>query len=227
MNISWQWMLEGRHIIVLPSYIQHMEDFLSRRVDEVEKAIAQAETEGEKQSYYILVQYEIPESQRFLRESYLIALMAFLEGRLRWLCNEIAKTSDGVDRPPNEHELGRNTLDKIKEYLTKKAKIPFNFGKSAQWQEINNYKKVRDDLVHNGGIPNKSKGYVASTPLLVIKHRQIFIKKGFCEEATEAVSGFLNELVRFVVDHKKRIVSEANQTTSQEANEDIRRLPIE
>lgn len=209
VDLFLEWFTEGRHTIVLPSYLQHMEDFLDSRQLEAEGELERATSEGDKSHLNTLLQYEVPESRRFLRESYVITLIAFSEGRLRWLCKRVYEESSNISKSPEQYGLHRSTLKRIKRYLTHEAKIGFDFGKSAHWQDILNYKKIRDDLVHNGGYVNKSEDYIKTAAAVGVDRGRIRLSGRFCEEATDAVAAFLDELVFHTIEHQNRHQGEA------------------
>jgi len=85
-------------------------------------------------------------------------------------------------------------------FLIKVQRISFSLGKSAEWAKIQNYRILRNCIVHNEGKLNertnsydKLKKYVECNPTLSLSKYgdEIILDRGFCEEMIDIVERFL------------------------------------
>jgi len=91
---------------------------------------------------------------------------------------------------------GQNDIDRAKTYLTKVVRIHFP-SDAPEWQEIQNYRMLRNCIVHNqgkmeeGARGQKLREYIARQKNLSLYGDEVYFDKGFCEEAFETIRKFL------------------------------------
>ncbi|MDR7131367.1 hypothetical protein J2X69_003728 [Algoriphagus sp. 4150] len=101
---------------------------------------------SEKHREISLISYDFPNG---FRASFLTQLFSFLEFELKNICY-YHSTKNGLDFSINHVNSG-SEFDKIKTYLTKKAKIELN-KLNSEWEFIKNIKLVRNLLIHHQGL---------------------------------------------------------------------------
>jgi hypothetical protein len=82
--------------------------------------------------------------QNILRRSYFVNLFSFLETKLVLICKE-RKPKDIVLKISDT--TGYNQLDKVKVYITKVLQMRFPTN-TQEWQEIQNYRRLRNCIIH-------------------------------------------------------------------------------
>lgn len=133
--------------------------------------------------------------QNLLRQSFFVALFSYFETKLVNECNE--------RKPSNQALLlsdisGKDDLTKVRTYFRKVLKFPFPTNTSG-WQEIQNFRRIRNLIVHNKGKLSTIKNdeiekYLKDSPYLEIIEDEIFIKTGFCLHALKSFKSFLLKL---------------------------------
>ncbi|OGO30514.1 MAG: hypothetical protein A2Z29_11030 [Chloroflexi bacterium RBG_16_56_11] len=136
---------------------------------------------------------------RILRNSFFVSAISLLEYELNLLCSRLKKD---YDIRINLSDFRGGTLEQIRKYL-QNARLAFPLN-NRNWQEINNYYKLRNCIVHVNGlvmelehkdrinlIPYlKRKGLVSQDTI----KQEIALTKSFCEEVIGTIQNFLIEL---------------------------------
>ena len=130
------------------------------------------------------------------RSSFFVSLYSFLESSLVNEC--LARKT--------EHTLlsfsdiaGRSEMDKARTYFTKVLGVRFP-SDTTEWQEIQDYRRLRNCIVHNRGrlednSDPKLCNYVAGKNSLRCIENEVLLEKEFCREAYETIRTFLRELI--------------------------------
>jgi uncharacterized protein YutE (UPF0331/DUF86 family) len=210
-----------RQIEFFDNYLHMMEKFLESHIDSWEKELEQYPKDykpNPDQIYQIgemTVKVdpvaedireikdrirELEEYANLLRKSFFISLYTFLETRLNQECVRRAKYS--IDTTIALSDLYGRGIDRAKTYLVKVLGSTFPFGTSQEWEEIKQYAKLRNSIVHNDG---KIKKY--NLQKYVEKHDElyfdgypgkwVFLTKGFCRTALSTIESFLSALYRY------------------------------
>ena len=126
------------------------------------------------------------EFEHILRESFFTALYASFESYMVGMCDE--------------HIPSRKTnkVSKAVRLLVEDASIRCSLLRSPEWKEIDNYRILRNCIVHDNGslTPHtkerrKLEDYVLSKrPLLRLSYNSIFLSRQFCEEAVDVIDVF-------------------------------------
>ncbi len=81
-----------------------------------------------------------------------IQLYSMMEVELYSFCNHWSEFSNEIYKV--KELKGNNDIDRVKMYLTKSMRIKNAF-KSSEWKFVENYREVRNKLVHNNGYISK------------------------------------------------------------------------
>lgn len=177
--------------------------------EERNRARDEDDYEAEYEHYYEPSPREVEEQLRerlndigdfanLLRSSFFVSLYSFLESRLIKEC-ESRKGAD-VQRSLSK---GDNDLEKFQNYFADVLQIYFP-GDTPQWQEIQNYRDLRNCIVHNhgklAGLRKSSadrlcKYIRGKEDLLSISGDEVFLNAAFCSEAFETVKRFFCLLI--------------------------------
>lgn len=162
----------------------------------------------EREQYYEPSPREVDEQLRdrlsdidrfanLLRSSFFVSLFSFLESRLIKECESRKGTHILLSLSDIR---GHHDLDRLQKYFAKVLQIYFP-GDTTQWQEIQNYRVLRNCIVHNHGTlsgfgdAKRLRDYVDRKPDLLISGDEIFLNAAFCSEAVETVKGFFCLLI--------------------------------
>jgi hypothetical protein len=135
----------------------------------------------------------IDDFANLLRSSFFVSLYSFLESRLMKEC----QSRTGADVTLSLSDI--RGLERIKKYF-KKVQIYFP-SDTTQWQEIQNYKVLRNCIVHTRGRlsdfgnAKQLEKYIRRKSGLHISGDEIFLNAAFCSEAFETVKGFFCLLI--------------------------------
>jgi hypothetical protein len=153
-------------------YLVIMEGFLETESEEY----------PENHPYYSMVF----EFENILRESFFAALYASFESYLVGMCDE--------------HISSRKTnkVSKAVHLLVENESVRSSLYRSPEWKEIDNYRILRNCIVHDSGslTPHtkerrRLEDYVLSKrPLLRLSYNSIFLSRQFCEEAVDVIDVF-------------------------------------
>lgn len=135
---------------------------------------------------------------KILRRSLFVSLYAVLESILNNECSSRRKPEILLALS----DIRGDGIERAKIYLEKVLKMNFP-SRSVEWQEIRNFSKLRNCLVHNSGnlsgLRNRDdaealKRYVLSRLQLQIEVDEILLERGFCYEALNIIGRFLYKL---------------------------------
>ncbi|MBI4738819.1 hypothetical protein HY772_04620 [Candidatus Woesearchaeota archaeon] len=126
------------------------------------------------------------------QRSYFTTMYSFLESELIKEC--LHQKSDNVLLTLADLS-GQNEIDKVKIYFTKVLKIPFP-SNTPEWQEIQNYRMLRNCIVHNRGRVDDDKNrrlqdYITQQENLRLSSGNVILSKSFCLEASNTIKTFL------------------------------------
>ena len=96
-----------------------------------------------------VVEIEVEFINRF-RSATIIQLYSFLEVELKVYCQKHSK--ENFKEYSINDLKGSNEIDKIKKYLKQSANI--DLGKLPEWNFINNFRRIRNKIVHNESLVN-------------------------------------------------------------------------
>lgn len=182
-------------------YIGFMEEFLEteeiKQKDGLEKILSAADPNN----LIVLDRSFWPgrtdEFAGILRRSFFISLYSFFENLLISECNS---------RENNEIPLvfkdiyAHDELQKVAKYFTKVLQIDFP-NTTSQWEAIQNYRIIRNCVVHAQGRLNELKNdgdrqkllkYFDKNTNVILKEEEIYLKRGFCDEVLQNIETFLN-----------------------------------
>jgi hypothetical protein len=91
---------------------------------------------------------EIDGFANLLRSSFFVSLYSFLESRLKKECQ--SRKSAHIAATLSDISGHKNELDRFKKYFAEVLQIYFP-GDTTQWQEIQNYRVLRNCIVHTRG----------------------------------------------------------------------------
>lgn len=210
-------MIDLGPIVFFRDYLASMETFLedeSQKHSENLRALEERMKLGElaepsdpgqmpaemEYDYYQRVMIE--EFINILRKSFFVNLYAALESRLIKECHyhEERKQTGESRTKRSLSDTSGSVVQKAMTYLEKVQCINFSRGESMEWAEIQNYRVLRNCIVHNGGRLNertrkrgKLRKFIDRKPTLSLSEYddEIILGKGFCEEAVNTVERFL------------------------------------
>ena len=145
---------------------------------------------------------QVDDFANLLRQSFFISLCAFLEARLNNEC-ESRKKEDGTIKLAL-HDIYSKGINRAKTYLVKVLGGSFPFGRSAEWQEVQRYIKIRNCIVHKEGRitgDNKLKRYIDSKQNIsyssALGEDSVVLGKGFCNEALSTIGKLLRSMLYY------------------------------
>jgi len=189
------------------NYLTVMEKFLKEYSQDFQKEIGEhleklSRTEKQEYLVYHADEYETIEKDfpRVLRYSCFTLLYSLLETNLEHIC-DFVKSNKSLALAPRD--LAGKGIERSRIYLKKVANVEFP-DSTSEWNEIKNYNRIRNCIVHRQGIlidsedSRKVEEYIGSKENLEVFNdghlEKIEIKQGFCEEATKVVLIFFKQL---------------------------------
>jgi len=130
-----------------------------------------------------------------VRKSLFLSAYNFLEALLNWGCNF---REEKWNLNISLNDLNGKGVNRARKYLIKVMNI--GFPDAPHWQEIQNYNKLRNCIVHNDGkLVGTSdeevlKKYIENNSYLKIDFGEVFIERGFCENVFETIEKFSKQL---------------------------------
>jgi len=131
-----------------------------------------------------------------LRQSYIVALMSGTERYLVQVCSDVGAIRG---TPIDLGDFTRGTVAHAREFLTKNA--AFSTPVPATWVLVAGVYRLRNIVVHNGGILNSANKarvseFVRQTqaPGLKFESASVEIMREFCQFAHKRIAEFFNEL---------------------------------
>ncbi len=181
----------------ISEYITKMEAYLLEATDQFVASVGEV---GENNvGDYQFYRDEFP---YILRNSFFVSAYSLLEFDIDFICKEL-KTKKKI--PINLSDLSGDLMKRLKLYFKLAAvEYPFN---NKIWEEINNYSKLRNCIVHSNGLLKKDdKDYEALIKYVkeksLAKERYIIsdeaaeleigLTKAFCEEAVDTMEKFID-----------------------------------
>jgi hypothetical protein len=147
-----------------------------------------------------------------MRESFFISLFAYFENKLISECRSLKPNVILLDI--DDIRAG-DVIERVKKYYTKVLRVKFPTN-SAEWETIQDYRRIRNCIVHAHGSPDEMKDKKDRVQLqrfvnknenirLIRKEVEpisfaksngdIYIERGFCEEACQTMRAFLIDLL--------------------------------
>ncbi len=191
-------------------YMKFMEEFLEEEKKKEDKNIEKALSEISSGDSEIAIMFlpKIFEFADMLRKSFFVTLYSFFESKLVQECrlrknNEIALTFDDIRAPDD--------IERVKKYFTKVLRSDFP-SNSPEWETIQNYRVVRNCIVHAQGRIDELKDkkdreklqrFVNKNGMISLSRNEedqiaffrnngeIYIHRGFCEDACKTIGSFL------------------------------------
>jgi hypothetical protein len=133
--------------------------------------------------------------EQILRQSYFVALCAYLESRLIRECRHRRESQDEILFAPR-----RKVLKEAMRYLVRRGIQDLRRGREGRdWKEITEYCRLRNCIVHgNGDLTDQFsdrealRAYIEGTPSLSLSSFDEVILSGhFCQEATDTIDRFV------------------------------------
>lgn len=196
--------LEG-YLKVTEEYLQKARSEFNTRLDEELKLIP-SEERDEFNEFYGELDWNYAEVfPRIMRSSFFVAAYSLLEHKMDIICMYIQK-EQGI--PTNWRDSRGSTIDQFKRYC-KRAGLSLTYD-DQNWQEINNYRIIRNCIVHNRGL---IKGVRQERELQAYANRkniiedlmvglsirsqlQIVLTKEYCKDVTKTIWAFLNNVLK-------------------------------
>jgi len=143
-----------------------------------------------------------------LRSSFFVAAYFVFEVGLIRCCNLLDYQRLTLQEQARRSKVG---IVHAREYL-KNAGVEFTRSSASEWEEIQNYRKLRNCIVHNEGAltgwadSEHLKRYASRKPHLELRKRaetfvemsreydKIVVRKGFCEKVLQTMDSFLHQL---------------------------------
>ncbi|MGB3346530.1 MAG: hypothetical protein WBA71_04670 [Candidatus Humimicrobiia bacterium] len=197
------------YLFILENYTKDLEILLEKKIKEF-KEMADKEIENlknltfEEKNHYIdslIDEYHMLKKAytNFLRTSVFIACFSLLEHELIFLCEQVQKKKNPKTKFKNFKKRG-GIIYRTKDYIEKEAKISLS-NQKLLWDDLNNYRLIRNILVHNQGRFDNSKRvkkveeFVNNKNWLELdKLNRIQFKKGFLKEVKKTIEDFSKEL---------------------------------
>lgn len=205
---SWDFSVANGEIVIFEHYLELMEGYLASETKKYsesrEEAIRKGEIKvddetGPEPDYDSYMLEVIRSTEQVLRKSLFVSLFSFLENTLVEDCRA-RKHYDKEIVLRLEDLTGKNDIDKVKVYWKKVLRMEFP-SDTPEWSAIQNYKSLRNCIVHAGGKVGslkengdreKLEKFIHATATLeLMSHGDIVVLKEFCDEALETIQRFL------------------------------------
>ncbi len=186
-----KWIHFLTDIMRFEDYINFMEEFLEVEKTQQEENLEKINAEADPNDLIVLdkrIWYaQTDEFAGILRKSFFISLFSFFENRL------ISEYRSGRN---SEYDT-RGELQRAINCFTKDSQIVFPNGVP---DAIQIYRIIRNCIVHAQGKLNELKNqgdqqkllkYLKKNANVVLVKEEIYLKKGFCEEALQNIEAFL------------------------------------
>lgn len=197
------------------NYLTNLDSFISKQIDhqraQIKKSpeIKQSDNDDENlsepvwqilESEIILEMYE-SFSNLFLK-SFLISLYTFLEANLAERCRTIEKKHS---YSLSLRDLSGTGINQSMNYLIKVHHINYALAKSTEWEEIQNIRRLRNCIVHNGGILSENaerqlEDFIRNESTIQVQKdtKNIILSKQFCDQAIRLLEQFLHNIERAI-----------------------------
>ncbi len=207
-DASWDLSAASAEIGLFEQYLAVMEKFLEaetqKHTESLKDLIARGdinydEETGPDSNYDSHMLDLLSAFKDQLRKSFFVGVFSFLESELLSECHHRKTQHKDILLSLNDL-AGQNSVDKAVTYLTKVLRLD-NPSKFPEWNEIQNYKKLRNCIVHAQGRVDQMKsesdsrtlkGYIDQKKTLSLTlGEEVRLDKGFCEEALTTIGVFL------------------------------------
>ena len=193
MMISGTWELYRRFLDLVESHLETKWQDLLREIEQQAQQIDAKRRRDEFYEFHVVEEHlDHQELRAILTHSFFVASFALFENRLLKICKSAQQKSGN---PISVGDLGtRSPTDRAKTYLTKLGiHFPAN---TPEWVEINNYRKIRNRIVHQGGIlpPTDEVTQFAKAKQVVSSEWggiRLLLTRQFCDEAVSSFEHFL------------------------------------
>lgn len=138
---------------------------------------------------------EVDEFANILRQSFFTSLYGYWESQL-FLLSQSLRCYDPVAIPSRPHKS--HYMLNWPEQVLKRVGYPLKF---QIWRELNNYRMLRNCILHHEGkLDGDKKGkalnsYINSNPSLSLPKETVVLDKGFCEEVHQTIADFFTQLL--------------------------------
>jgi hypothetical protein len=194
----------------LEKYLDITEKYLQKAKDDFEAWINKEmdklspKERNEFGEFYSDTYWEYAETfPRILRSSFFVSAYSLLEHKLAITCGWLKKDKQ---IPISWSDIRGDTLEQFKLYC-KLAHLDLRYD-DQNWQEINNYRRIRNCIVHNRGLIEGStdekdlrayaeKKHITDRTLvgLIRLQDQIALTQEFCNEVTKTIWAFLSKVL--------------------------------
>jgi len=188
------------------SYLKVFEDFLEEKAVRAEEFYKESELYESAQHEAVEIYLENLNDYfpKLFRHSLFVTIFSLIEKRLEEICRIAARKyslpsfNDFVQK--NKKNNNGSTLDKVRKYLVHEAKV--NFPNNQEWQELKNFSKLRNCLVHrqghldaNGCDKHLRNGYIPKQRYLSIEPGEyVVLHRDFCQHAIKTIRSFFSQL---------------------------------
>ncbi len=186
-------------------YLTSTVDFLESEKKKYEKRVEELASQSDAEDTSIDLQIAYFELQSFSQlenaifSSFFVMIYSYVESELTQYCRDLGKHSP-KERLWSDISKRHNTLDRVKEYLSKVQKIDFP-SNSPEWRKIQNFTNLRNCIVHNQGRLNGSFREEQREKLLLyiqeknsrikLEDDRCIIDREFCSDALDTIKKFL------------------------------------
>ncbi|MFH1634862.1 MAG: hypothetical protein ABIG63_12770, partial [Chloroflexota bacterium] len=140
-------------------------------------------------------------SINILRRSFFVSIYTFLERWLSQRCRDM-ESNDTENLVLLSDIVGRG-ISQSMTYLIKVQRINFSLGTSQEWREIQDYRRLRNCVVHREGKIdvednsnyNRIVCFINHTDGLSLSNDEITFEKTFCERALNTIETFITSVI--------------------------------
>ncbi len=198
--------LLGSSLFSFDDYLSITVKFLETEKRKYEQRVSELETENtsDDEPFELqIAQFELQGFSAFentIFSSFFIMLYSYLETELTQYCLDIEKNAP-KEKSWSDISERKNTLERVKEYLTKVQNLNFP-SKSPEWEKIRNFTNLRNCIVHNQGrINSLREGQQKEKLIKFIQSKNSKIKlefetciigQDFCIDALKKIKKFLS-----------------------------------
>ena len=210
-----EWRLTGEFELyrsLLALLDQELHSRLRERREVLEEAIDSTQDEAIQIELDLIISDEGVEGEKFksiLFNSFFVASFALFEHKLSTICQGAQQTSG---TPFSVDDMGSSSpMARAKTYLEKLGvEVP---GQDSGWQEITNYRKFRNKIMHDGAVLSDKKGLLKYAETRDIASSwggrvMVGMTRPFCEEAIDNLTQFLLKLYRAYDNWSQKLAAE-------------------
>jgi hypothetical protein len=211
-NRDFQWWPEEEELHLFTSYLKELDGFLSEGIRRQESAIERSKEVSwyydeagiarakigafgyQPQASHLLRAYE--SFKNLLLKSFIVSLYTTVETHLAQKCRRVQQE---FGYALSWKDLAGNGIAQSTSYLTKVHGIAFSTETSPEWKQIQDIRRLRNCIVHNGGYLDENveqyrqlQDYLRNEPTIEIDtvDNNIVLNKAYCDKAMAIVAGF-------------------------------------